>query len=62
LQTREVHIGVGLRVIYDILKPSGLGRDVFISIGLAYGFMLITFKIQLEPHFQAHIVVTRIYW
>jgi hypothetical protein len=53
LQTREVHPGMGLRVIYDILKPSGLGRDAFISIGFAYGFRLITFKNPTRTTFSS---------
>ena len=38
---------MGLRVIYDILKPNGLGRDAFISIG----FRLITFKNLIRTTF-----------
>jgi putative transposase len=53
LQTREVHPGMGLRVIYDILKPNGLGRDAFISIGFAYGFRLITFKNPIKTTFSS---------
>lgn len=53
LQTREVHPGMGLRVIYDILKPNGLGRDAFISIGFAYGFRLITFKNPIRTTFSS---------
>jgi len=51
LQTRQVHLRMGLRVIYDILKPNGLGRDAFISIGFAYGFRLITFKNPIRTTF-----------
>jgi putative transposase len=53
LQTREVHPGMGLRIIYDILKPNGLGRDAFISIGFAYGFRLITFKNPIRTTFSS---------
>lgn len=53
LQTRELHPGMGLRVIYDILKPNGLGRDAFISIGFAYGFRLITFKNPIRTTFSS---------
>jgi hypothetical protein len=44
LEIRELHPGMGLRVIYDVLQPSGLGRDAFISIGITYGFRLIAYK------------------
>jgi putative transposase len=53
LQTREVHPGMGLRVIYDILKPNGLGRDAFISIGFVYGFRLITFRNPIRTTFSS---------
>jgi putative transposase len=53
LQTRDVHPGMGLRVIYDILQPNGLGRDAFISIGLTYGFRLITFKNPIRTTFSS---------
>jgi hypothetical protein len=53
LQTREVHPGMGLRIIYDILKPDGLGRDAFVSIGIAYGFRLVTFKNPIRTTFSS---------
>jgi transposase InsO family protein len=53
LQTREVHPGMGLRTMYDLLKPEGLGRDAFISIGLAYGFRLITYKNPIRTTFSS---------
>jgi transposase InsO family protein len=53
MQIREIHPGMGLRVIYDILKPNGLGRDAFISIGLSYGFRLITYKNQIRTTFSS---------
>jgi putative transposase len=53
LETRDVHPGMGLRVIYDILKPNGLGRDAFISIGLTYGFRLIAFKNPIRTTFSS---------
>ncbi len=53
MQIREIHPGMGLRVIYDILKPNGLGRDAFISIGLSYGFRLITYKNQVRTTFSS---------
>jgi transposase InsO family protein len=53
LQMREVHPGMGLRVMYEVLQPNGLGRDAFISIGLAYGFRLITFKNPTKTTFSS---------
>jgi putative transposase len=39
-QTREIHPGMGLRVMYDMLQPEGIGRDAFIATGLREGFRL----------------------
>jgi len=39
-QTREIHPGMGLRTMYDMLQPDGIGRDGFIALGLQYGFRL----------------------
>ena len=39
-QTREIHPGMGLRTIYDMLQPEGIGRDGFIALGLREGFRL----------------------
>jgi len=53
MQIREVHPGMGLRVMYDILNPTGLGRDAFISIGFAYGFRLVTYKSPIKTTFSS---------
>lgn len=39
-QTREIHPGMGLRTIYEMLEPEGIGRDAFIALGLREGFRL----------------------
>jgi len=39
-QTREIHPGMGLRTMYDMLQPENLGRDAFIALGLQQGFRL----------------------
>ena len=39
-QTREIHPGMGLRTMYDMLEPDGIGRDAFIELGLREGFRL----------------------
>jgi len=41
-QTREIHPGMGLRTMYDMLDPEGIGRDAFIALGLKEGFRLKT--------------------
>ncbi|MEO5990749.1 MAG: IS3 family transposase [Ferruginibacter sp.] len=37
---RVEHPGMGLRCIYDMLLPSGIGRDSFICLGLESGYRL----------------------
>lgn len=39
-QTREIHPGMGLRTMFDMLQPDGIGRDAFIALGLQQGFRL----------------------
>lgn len=39
-QTREIHPGMGLRIMYDMLQPESIGRDAFIALGLQQGFRL----------------------
>jgi putative transposase len=39
-QTRDIHPGMGLRTMYDLLQPDGIGRDAFIALGLQQGFRL----------------------
>ena len=41
-QTREVHPGMGLRTMYEMLEPEDIGRDAFIALGLRSGFRLMT--------------------
>lgn len=39
-QAREIHPGMGLRTMYEMLHPEGIGRDAFIALGLQQGFRL----------------------
>jgi putative transposase len=39
-QTREIHPGMGLRMIYEMLQPEGIGRDAFIAMGIREGFRI----------------------
>ena len=39
-EIREIHPGMGLRTMYDMLQPDGIGRDNFIALGLREGFRL----------------------
>ena len=38
--TREIHPGMGLRIMYEMPEPDGIGRDAFIALGLREGFRL----------------------
>jgi putative transposase len=38
--TREIHPGMGLRTMYGLHLPEGIGRDAFIALGLREGFRL----------------------
>lgn len=40
-QTREIHPGMGLRTMYEMLQPDGIGRDAFVALGLRSGFRLL---------------------
>jgi hypothetical protein len=39
---RQEHPGMGLRTMYELLQPDGIGRDAFVSLGLQEGFRLKT--------------------
>jgi putative transposase len=39
-EIREIHPGMGLRTMYDLAQPDGIGRDGFIMLGLLHGFRL----------------------
>jgi putative transposase len=39
-QVREIHPGMGIRTMYDMLRPEGIGRDAFVALGLQEGFRL----------------------
>lgn len=39
-EIRNIHPGMGVRAMYELLMPEGIGRDSFISLGLSNGFRL----------------------
>lgn len=51
-QTREIHPGMGLRTIYDMLQPDGIGRDAFIALGLQEGFRLKAIEKQTRTTYS----------
>jgi putative transposase len=51
-QVREIHPGMGLRTMYDMLAPEGIGRDGFIALGLQEGFRLTTIEPQTRTAYS----------
>ena len=39
-EIRAIHPGMGLRTMYELAQPVGIGRDGFIMLGLLHGFRL----------------------
>ena len=39
-EIREIHPAMGLRTMYEMTQPEGIGRDAFIVLGLQSGFRL----------------------
>lgn len=55
-QTREIHPGMGLRSMYQMLEPDSIGRDAFVALGLREGFRLkaVEKKIRTTYSVKAH--------
>jgi transposase InsO family protein len=51
-QTREIHPGMGLRTIYEMLVPEGIGRDAFIALGLREGYRLKSLERQTRTTYS----------
>jgi len=47
-QVRQIHPGMGLRTMYEMLPPEGIGRDGFVALGLQEGFRLKPLKSKPE--------------
>lgn len=43
-EVRQIHPGMGIRTMYELLKPEGIGRDSFIALGLREGYRLKTIE------------------
>ena len=43
-EVRAIHPGMGLRTMYQMLQPEGIGRDGFVTLGLQEGFRLKTIE------------------
>ena len=59
VQTREIHPGMGLRTMYDMLQPGGIGGDGFVALGLAEGFRLKNVEKQTRTTYS---VKSNRYW
>lgn len=53
MQVREIHPAMGIRTIYDLCQPKGIGRDAFISIGIYYGFRVKVFRNKARTTFSS---------
>ena len=51
-QVREIHPGMGLRTMYEMLQPDGIGRDAFVALGLQEGFRLKTIEKQTRTTYS----------
>ena len=47
-EVRSIHPGMGLRTIYDLVQPKGIGRDAFIALGLREGYRLKALEKQMR--------------
>lgn len=53
MQVREIHPAMGIRTIYELCQPEGIGRDAFISIGIYYGFRVKVFRNNARTTFSS---------
>lgn len=51
-QVRQIHPGMGLRTMYEMLQPDGIGRDGFIALGLQEGFRLKSIEKQTRTTYS----------
>jgi transposase InsO family protein len=51
-EIRLIHPGMGLRTMYEISRPEGIGRDAFIALGLQEGFRLTTLENQIRTTYS----------
>jgi putative transposase len=51
-QVRGIHPGMGIRTMYEMLKPEGIGRDAFVALGLQEGFRLKTIEKQTRTTYS----------
>jgi transposase InsO family protein len=51
-QVREIHPGMGLRTMYEMLEPEGIGRDAFVALGLQEGFRLKSIEKQTRTTYS----------
>ena len=51
-QSREIHPGMGLRTMYEMLAPEGIGRDAFVALGLQEGFRLKSIEKQTRTTYS----------
>ena len=51
-QVRQIHPGMGLRTMYEMLQPDGIGRDGFVALGLQEGFRVKSIEKQTRTTYS----------
>jgi transposase InsO family protein len=51
-EVRQIHPGMGLRTMYGMLRPEGIGRDGFVALGLQEGFRLKSIEKQTRTTYS----------
>lgn len=64
LEVRQMHPGMGLRTIYNKIKPDGIGRDAFIALGVRGGLAVeyqrnSTITTRIHPHAKYRNLLTK---
>ncbi|MCF0059851.1 IS3 family transposase [Dyadobacter sp. CY356] len=53
IQVREIHPAMGIRAIYELCQPQGIGRDSFVNIGMYYGLRVKVFRNKARTTFSS---------
>lgn len=53
MQVREIHPAMGIRTIYELCQPEGIGRDAFVNIGIYYGLRVKVFHNKTRTTFSS---------
>lgn len=51
-EMRAIHPGMGLRTMYEITRPEGIGRDAFIALGHSLDLQIVTHKSPIRTTYS----------